>query len=59
MKCPNCDHRNHLEIDLHADGFSTDLLECGECGVLLTANGLELEIVRKPSMEFITDKALC
>jgi len=39
MFCPHCKHQDHLEIDLHADGFSSGaLLECSACGALLSMN---------------------
>lgn len=52
MNCPYCDHRDHLEIDLHADGFSADLLECTECGALLTLKGGCLETVQGPALSY-------
>ncbi len=52
MNCPYCDHQDHLEIDLHADGFSADLLECSECGALLTIKGTRLETVHYPVKAF-------
>jgi Zn ribbon nucleic-acid-binding protein len=32
MKCPNCKNKTHIELDLHSDGYVSDLRECGECG---------------------------
>ena len=52
MNCPYCDHHDPLEIDLHTDGFSTDLLECMECGALLTMKGAILETVQGPAKSF-------
>ncbi len=52
MNCPYCNHQNHLEIDLHAEGFSTDLLECTECGAILEVNGQMLGTIRKPTKPF-------
>ena len=54
MNCPYCNHQNHLEIDLHADGFSTDLLECTECGAILEVNGQMLGTIRKPTKPFFS-----
>lgn len=48
MNCPYCNHHDHLEIDLHSDGFSSDLLECSECGALLAMKGRNLETVHGP-----------
>jgi hypothetical protein len=44
---------DHLEIDLHADGYSADLLECTTCGALLTLNGTTLETVHGPAKPFV------
>ncbi len=55
MKCPCCNHQNHLEIDLHADGFSTNLIECSACGALLTTQRKNLEIIREPASSFASD----
>ncbi len=54
MYCPYCDHPDHLEIDLHADGFSANLLECTECGALLTSTGSRLETVHGPVKSLAT-----
>ena len=48
MNCPYCNHQNHLEIDLHADGFSSNLLECTECGAMLIDAAGKLETVHGP-----------
>ena len=49
MNCPYCQHQDHLEIDLHADGFSADLIECSECGTLLVIKGGKLETLHGPA----------
>ena len=56
MTCPYCNHQNHLEIDLHADGFSEDLLECADCGAVLTLNGSKLETVHGPVTSIGVDR---
>jgi len=33
-ECPVCHNANHVEIDIHADGFANNLGECGVCGAL-------------------------
>ncbi len=53
MNCPYCNHQDHLEINLHADGFSADLLECSDCGALLTTKGARLETVHGPSKPLV------
>lgn len=52
MNCPYCNHKDHLEIDLHADGFSADLLECSTCGAVLTTHCQKLETVHGPTRTF-------
>ncbi|HEY6839400.1 MAG TPA: hypothetical protein VI389_11700 [Geobacteraceae bacterium] len=44
MKCPMCSTKNGLEIDMHADGYADNLLECTSCGAiwLETVEGIEL-----------------
>lgn len=51
MNCPYCDHKNHLEIDMHADGYSSTLLECSECGALLNLKQDHLETVHGPTTQ--------
>ena len=46
MKCPKCKNREHIEIDLHADGFSQDARECGDCGCVWTFSAGELKIIK-------------
>lgn len=46
MKCPLCNSKQHIEIDLHADGFSQDACECGDCGGIWTYSGNELKIIK-------------
>jgi len=46
MKCPICKNREHVEIDLHAEGFSQDARECGECGVIWTFSENVLKVIK-------------
>ena len=46
MKCPICKNRKHVEIDLHAEGFSQDARECGDCGGVWTFSGNVLKIIK-------------
>ncbi|WP_083928742.1 hypothetical protein [Geopsychrobacter electrodiphilus] len=46
MKCPLCKGREHVEIDLHAEGFSQDARECGDCGAIWTFSGDALKIIK-------------
>lgn len=36
MHCPICKSSKKVEIDMHADGYAKDLLECNECGAIWT-----------------------
>ncbi len=44
MKCPICSNSTGLELDMHADGYADNLLECTSCGAiwLETVEGIEL-----------------
>jgi len=48
MKCPICCNRQNIEIGLHADGFSRDILECGDCGAIWTYSGNTLKMIKTP-----------
>jgi Zn ribbon nucleic-acid-binding protein len=45
MKCPICKCRDHIELDLHADGFAQDLRECSDCGSIWTFSRERLVVV--------------
>lgn len=34
MNCPICNNTTGIEIDIHADGYAKDLIECARCGAL-------------------------
>lgn len=46
MKCPLCKSRAHVEINLHAEGFSQDARECGDCGGIWTFSGNAIKIIK-------------
>ena len=46
MKCPLCKCFQHIEIDLHADGYCQDAFECGDCGGIWTYSEGELKILK-------------
>ena len=46
MKCPLCKSREHVTIDLHAEGFSQDARECEACGGIWTFSGDVLKIIK-------------
>lgn len=45
MKCPVCKKNEHVDINLHADGFSENIMECGVCGTLWSINYEGAEVV--------------
>jgi len=45
MKCPVCKTYQQNELDLHADGFSEDIVECSICGTVWSVNHGLVEIV--------------
>lgn len=46
MKCPFCQSREHISLDLHADGFAQDARECGDCGGIWTFSGKDLKTIK-------------
>jgi len=46
MKCPVCKSHEFSAIDLHADGFYEDILECGNCGTSWSVNHGATEVIR-------------
>ncbi len=59
MKCLYCHHKDHLELDMHSDGYSSNLLECSECGALLKLDKYSLETIHGPtSPPFLTTRTV-
>ncbi len=48
MKCPVCKSQDHLDLDLHSNGFTEDIMECRVCGTVWSVNHGVTEIVRDP-----------
>jgi len=46
MKCPVCKSQEHVDIDLHADGFTEGIMECPSCGTIWSVNHGVTEIVK-------------
>ena len=44
-ECPICHSIDHVEIDIHADGFARNLEECGVCGALWSQDGRQTRLV--------------
>ena len=55
MKCPLCKSTGHIEIDLHADGYCQDALECGVCGGIWTYSDKGLKIIKEKTAEKVTE----
>ena len=51
MKCPLCKSREHVVLDLHADGFAQDARECGDCGGLWTFSGDIIKIIKESTRD--------
>lgn len=48
MRCPVCKNHEHVDIDLHSDGFTENIMECPTCGTIWSVNHGVTEIVRDP-----------
>lgn len=47
MKCPVCKtHEQYVDLDLHAEGFSEDIVTCKICGTVWSVNHGVTEVVR-------------
>lgn len=47
MKCPICNERAQIEIDMHSDGYADNLLECASCGALWIMEEGETTLLNK------------
>ena len=46
MKCPVCHNSEHVDLNLHAEGFNEGIIECRVCGSAWSVNHGITEIVR-------------
>ena len=47
MKCPVCKNsKNHLEMDVHVNGFDEDIYECDLCGTTWSINHGVVEVIK-------------
>jgi uncharacterized Zn finger protein len=47
MKCPVCNKsENHIEIEVHSNGFAEEIIHCEICGSLWAINHGVMEVVR-------------
>ena len=44
-ECPICHSIDHVELDIHADGYARNLEECGVCGALWSQDGRQTRLV--------------
>lgn len=47
MNCPICNSTTSIEIDIHADGYARDLIECANCGAIWLAHNEEIVLLNK------------
>jgi transposase-like protein len=48
MKCPLCKSSKHVEIDLHSEGFSEGVYECGDCSGVWAVTNDSVKINEQP-----------
>ena len=48
MKCPVCKNLSQTDLDLHADGFYEDIIECNVCGATWSVNHGTIEVISDP-----------
>lgn len=51
MKCPVCNNHEHLQINLHSEGFYEGILECTNCGASWAINHGLAEMVKDPQSQ--------
>lgn len=47
MKCPHCNEKKSIEIDMHSDGYAKDVLECNTCGTIWLEKSSEIIMLSK------------
>jgi len=47
MHCPICNESTQIDIDIHADGYARDLVECSQCGALWLNEQDEITLLNK------------
>ncbi len=47
MTCPICSNQHHIEIDMHADGYADNLLECSVCGTVWQNEFGEITLINR------------
>ena len=48
MRCPICKHHEHVDLELHAEGFYEGIITCPVCGAVWSVNHGVTEIVKDP-----------
>jgi uncharacterized Zn finger protein len=46
MKCPVCSNHDSIDIGLHVEGFSEEIIKCNACGTIWSINHGLTEIVK-------------
>ncbi|SNB47331.1 hypothetical protein [Geobacter sp. DSM 9736] len=46
MQCPVCKNHEQVDLDLHAEGFTEDIVECSICGTTWSVNHGVIEIIK-------------
>jgi len=46
MKCPVCKNHDSTNTDLHAEGFTEDIIKCRTCGSMWSVSHGLIEIIR-------------
>ena len=60
MKCPVCKNHEHVDFNLHADGFDEGIIECPNCGTIWSVNHGIIEIVEDPQEKsFLAAQSEC
>ncbi len=47
MNCPICNSATSIEIDMHADGYAKNLMECAECEAIWFSENEEVVLLSK------------
>ena len=51
MYCPICKNNEHVDYNLHSDGFASGIMECGICGTVWSFNHDTIKVVHDPQGE--------
>lgn len=58
MRCPTCNSTEHVSVNLHADGYSPQIVECGVCSTVWSTQHDQVSIIKDPaSKSFLSGDA--